>query len=158
MKQNSKEIANWSNKVASLVPVVNAKTAILSFEADTLDNLVFEAATTVKTISTNVTATTTNVTATTANEKITRQPIKYNMQADPNGKMAEFITNYLAPYFTKSELVTIDGKRYIEMTLIGKAYGFATLAYIDGNGKQQNIEVISSTGEKWSKYELFVCH
>ncbi|TQR39515.1 hypothetical protein C7Y47_00235 [Lysinibacillus sphaericus] len=154
VKQNSKEIANWSNKVASLVPVANAKTATFSFEADTLDNLVFEAVTTEKTISTNVTATTTNVTAITANEKITRQPIKYKMQADPNGKMAEFISNYLAPYFTKSELVTIDGKRYIEMTLIGKAYGFATLAYIDGNGKQQNIEVISSTGEKMDQVRV----
>ncbi|MFJ6209518.1 NEAT domain-containing protein [Lysinibacillus sp. NPDC092081] len=142
VKQNGKEIAKWSNKVASLVPIAIAKTATLSFETDTLDNLVFEAATTDKAISTNVTATTTKT-----NEKNTRQSITYKMKADPNGNMADFITNYLAPYFTKAELVTIDGKRYIEMTLIGKAYGFETLAYIDGNGKQQNIEVISSTGE-----------
>ncbi|MGE7839342.1 NEAT domain-containing protein [Lysinibacillus sp. NPDC093712] len=149
VKQNGKEIAKWSNKVASLVPVAIAKTTTLSFEADTLDNLVFEAVTTVKTISSNVTATTTNTI-----EKNTRQSITYKMEADPNGNMADFITNYLAPYFTKAELVTIDGKRYIEMTLIGKAYGFETLAYIDGNGKQQNIEVISSTGEKMDQVRV----
>ncbi|KOS68995.1 hypothetical protein AEA09_10865 [Lysinibacillus contaminans] len=154
VKQNGKEIAKWSNNVASLVPVANGKTATLSFEVDTLDNLVFEAVTTDKTISTNVTATTTNVTTTTTNEKNSRQSITYKMQADPNGQMAEFITNYLAPYFTKAELVTIDGKRYIEMTLIGKAYGFATLAYIDGNGKQQNIEIISSKGEKMDQVRV----
>jgi len=149
VKQNGKEIAQWSNKVASLVPVAIAKTATLSFEADTLDNLVFEAVTTDKTISTIVTATTTKT-----NDTNTRQSITYKMEADPNGNMADFITNYLAPYFTKAELVTIDGKRYIEMTLIGKAYGFATLAYIDGNGKQQNIEVISSTGEKMDQVRV----
>ncbi len=149
VKQNGKEIAKWSNKVASLVPVAIAKTTTLSFEADTLDNLVFEAVTTDKTISSNVTATTTNTI-----EKNTRQSITYKMEADPNGNMADFITNYLAPYFTKAELVTIDGKRYIEMTLIGKAYGFETLAYIDGNGKQQNIEVVSSTGEKMDQVRV----
>jgi heme-binding NEAT domain protein len=149
VKQNGKEIAKWSNIVASLVQVSIAKTTTLSFEADTLDNLVFEAVTADKTISSNVTATTTNTI-----EKNTRQSITYKMEADPNGNMADFITNYLAPYFTKAELVTIDGKRYIEMTLIGKAYGFETLAYIDGNGKQQNIEVISSTGEKMDQVRV----
>ncbi|WP_249663430.1 hypothetical protein, partial [Lysinibacillus fusiformis] len=79
------------------------------------------------------------------NEKNTRQSITYKMVADPNGNMADFITYYLAPYLTKAELVTLDGKRYIEMTLIGKAYGFETIAYIDENGKQQKNRVISST-------------
>jgi len=147
VKQNDKEIAKWSNTVATLASVAQVKTAALSFEVETLDNLVFEAVTTDKTISTNVTATTTTPTPIT-NEKITRQPITYKMEADPNGKIPEFITNYLAPYFTKAELVTIDGKRYIEMTLIGKAYGFETIAYIDADGKKQNIEIISSKGEK----------
>ena len=143
VKQNGKEIAKWSNKAASLVPVANEKTATLSFEIETLDNLVFEAVAANKTFISNVTAT-----KTMTNEKITRQPITYKMEADPNGKIPDFITNYLAPYFTKAELVTIDDKRYIEMTLIGKAYGFETLAYIDADGKQQDIEIISSTGEK----------
>lgn len=149
VKQNGKEIAKWSNKVASLVPIATAKTTTLSFEIATLDNLVFEAITADKTISTNVSATTTKT-----NEKNTRQSITYKMVADPNGNMADFITNYLAPYFTKAELVTLDGKRYIEMTLIGKAYGFETLAYIDENGKQQKIEVISSTGEKMDQVRV----
>ncbi|MFJ5764326.1 NEAT domain-containing protein [Lysinibacillus sp. NPDC093210] len=143
VKQNGKEIAKWSNKAASLVPIANEKTATLSFEIETLDNLVFEAVAANKTFISNVTAT-----KTMTNEKITRQPITYKMEADPNGKIPDFITNYLAPYFTKAELVTIDDKRYIEMTLIGKAYGFETLAYIDADGKQQDIEIISSTGEK----------
>ncbi len=143
VKQNGKEIAKWSNKAASRVLIVNDKTATLSFEMETLDNLVFEAVTANKTITSNVTAT-----KTMTNEKITRQPITYKMEADPNGKIPDFITNYLAPYFTKAELVTIDDKRYIEMTLIGKAYGFETLAYIDAEGKQQDIEIISSKGEK----------
>ncbi|MGE7839328.1 S-layer homology domain-containing protein, partial [Lysinibacillus sp. NPDC093712] len=143
VKQNGQEIAKWSNKTASRVLIANDKTATLSFEMETLDNLVFEAVTANKTITSNVTAT-----KTMTNEKITRQPITYKMEADPNGKIPDFITNYLAPYFTKAELVTIDGKRYIEMTLIGKAYGFETLAYIDADGKQQDIEIISSKGEK----------
>ncbi len=153
VKQNGKELAKWSNQVASLVPVAIAKTTTLSFEADTLDNLVFEAVTKDKTISSNVTATTTNTNTNTI-EKNNRQSITYKMVADPNGNMADFITNYLAPYFTKAELVTIDGKRYIEMTLVGKAYGFETLAYIDENGKQQNIEVVSSTGEKMDQVRV----
>ena len=141
VKQNGKEIAKWSNKAATLVPIANVAT--LSFEIETLDNLVFEAVTTSKTIVTSVKAT-----KTMTNDKITRQPITYKMEADPNGKIPDFITNYLAPYFKNAELVTIDGKRYIEMTLIGKAYGFETIAYIDADGKKQNIEIISSTGEK----------
>ncbi len=143
VKQNGKEIAKWSNQTASRVLIANDKTATLSFEMETLDNLIFEAVTANKTITSYVTAT-----KTMTNEKITRQPITYKMEADPNGKIPDFITNYLAPYFTKAELVTIDGKRYIEMTLIGKAYGFETLAYIDAEGKQQDIEIISSKGEK----------
>lgn len=151
VKQNGKEIAKWSNTVASLASVEQVKTAALSFEVETLNNLFFEAVTTDKTISTKVTATPTTPTT---NEKITRQPITYKMEADPNGKIPDFITNYLAPYFTKAELVTIDGKRYIEMTLIGKAYGFETIAYIDAEGKKQNIEIISSKGEKLDQVRI----
>lgn len=141
VKQDGKVIAKWSNNAASLLPMAN--TATLSFEIEKLDNLVFEARTTTRLIVTNVKATKTMV-----DDKISRQPITYKMEADPNGKIPDFITNYLAPYFKNAELVTIDGKRYIEMTLIGKAYGFETIAYIDAEGKKQNIEIISSEGEK----------
>ncbi|WP_409368755.1 NEAT domain-containing protein [Lysinibacillus sp. 38-6] len=141
VKQDGKVIAKWSNNAASLLPKANAAT--LSFDIEKLDNLVFEARTTTRLIVTNVKAT-----KTMADDKISRQPITYKMEADPNGKIPDFITNYLAPYFKNAELVTIDGKRYIEMTLIGKAYGFETIAYIDAEGKKQNIEIISSKGEK----------
>ncbi|MFJ7667327.1 NEAT domain-containing protein [Lysinibacillus sp. NPDC097195] len=147
VKQNNKVLAKWSHKAATLVPMANVAT--LSFEIEKLDNLVFEARTTTRLIVSNVTATKTK-----ADDKMSRQPITYKMEADPNGKIPEFITNYLAPYFKNAELVTIDGKRYIEMTLIGKAYGFETIAYIDAEGKKQNVEIISSKGEKLDQVRI----
>lgn len=83
-----------------------------------------------------------------AAEPTTRQSISYSMVADPNGPMAEFITNYLNPYFSNAQHVVIDGKSFIELTLTEKAYGFSQLQYADATGKFVDIDVVSSTGEK----------
>ena len=77
-----------------------------------------------------------------------RQSMTYTMAADPNGSMAEFITGYLAPYFSNAVYVKENSKEYVELTLTGKAYGFATLQYIDAAGKKVDIDILSSTGEK----------
>lgn len=146
VKQGEKEIANW-DKSQKGITSSNVTTDVLSFTVDSLEDLTFIATTKNRTLTAKVGA---EIAKKEEGQvaKDDRQTMSYTMQADPNGPMADFITGYLAPYFSDAVYVKENGKEFVEMTLTGKAYGFATLQYIDETGKNVAIDVVSSKGEK----------
>ncbi|MER2107753.1 MAG: S-layer homology domain-containing protein [Solibacillus sp.] len=154
VKQDEKEIARWDkkNKSASLTTVAN--TNVLSFTVESLENLTFIATTKTRTLEAKVGAELPKQEVVQAASKDGRVTMTYTMTADPNGPMADFIGNYLAPYFSDAIYVTESGNEFVEMTLTGKAYGFAKLQLIDVDGKYVDIDVVSSTGEKMDQVRV----
>lgn len=146
VKQGDKVVATWDKKNKGITSS-NAATQVLSFTVESLEEITFTATTKTRTLTAKV------ETELPKKEEVPqvstdgRQSMTYTMVADPNGPMADFITGYLAPYFSNAIYVTENGQEFVELTLTGKAYGFATLQYIDADGKNIDIEALSSTGE-----------
>ena len=81
------------------------------------------------------------------------------VQAGKYGSVkGDFLQNYLAPYFTNAQFVSVNGTKYIQMTLIEKAYGITSFEggqFVSSTGSgMDQVRVVRVPAAKTGTYRI----
>ena len=85
------------------------------------------------------------------------EEVPYSLSPVGNGEMAEFIVNYLNPYFGKpAQVKEENGVQYAYIKLTGKMYIAEDIRIVQEDGKEVKVEVVEDNGKEKLERERIV--